>query len=235
MKTIIYFIFFVITAFSQEQASCTNELEVVLIDYHTNTFIANAQISLYDAGNQMISKTTSDENGVFSFKNLSCSSQYSLVVIKENYAKRIKFISTRAEVNKYNFKMKLVPIPEFSEEEGVKTIQVKQINFFPNSLDLTKEALKELDKVSKILLKYDYLKLEINFHTDTKGGRKYMLKLTQQRADVCRDYLISKAISPDRITARGYGGEAPLNHCTYGVKCSDKEHRLNRRSVFIVL
>ena len=48
------------------------------------------------------------------------------------------------------------------------------------------------------------------------------------------DYIVSKGVSPDRITAKGYGEERLVNQCKNGVACTKAEHRLNRRTEFTV-
>jgi peptidoglycan-associated lipoprotein len=47
-------------------------------------------------------------------------------------------------------------------------------------------------------------------------------------------WLISKGISADRLTAKGYGETQLVNKCADGVQCSEAEHQLNRRSQFII-
>jgi len=60
--------------------------------------------------------------------------------------------------------------------------------------------------------------------------------LSDRRAKATRDYLLSVGISPERIvSAIGYGESRLLNHCSNGVKCSDEEHSVNRRSDFIIV
>ncbi|MEP5933897.1 MAG: hypothetical protein ABJ218_02160, partial [Winogradskyella arenosi] len=51
-----------------------------------------------------------------------------------------------------------------------------------------------------------------------------------------KDYLLSRDISPDRIeSAIGYGETQLLNDCGNGVKCTEEEHQLNRRSYFYII
>jgi OOP family OmpA-OmpF porin len=54
------------------------------------------------------------------------------------------------------------------------------------------------------------LKIEIGSHTDDVGSDKYNVALSQKRADGVVKYLISKNISADRLTAKGYGKSLPL-------------------------
>ena len=46
------------------------------------------------------------------------------------------------------------------------------------------------------------------------------------------DYLVQQKIDPARLTAKGYGETKLLNKCKDGVKCSEEEHQINRRTEF---
>jgi len=48
-----------------------------------------------------------------------------------------------------------------------------------------------------------------------------------------RSWLIEKGVAAQRLTAKGFGESRPLIDCNEG-PCSDEEHQLNRRSVFLV-
>jgi outer membrane protein OmpA-like peptidoglycan-associated protein len=52
--------------------------------------------------------------------------------------------------------------------------------------------------------------LSINGHTDNTGGDDLNLKLSQDRADAAKQYLVNQGISADRITAIGYGSSKPI-------------------------
>ena len=47
--------------------------------------------------------------------------------------------------------------------------------------------------------------------------------------------LVDKGISEDRIIAVGMGESQVLNHCQNGIKCSEEEHAVNRRTVFEIV
>uniref|UniRef100_UPI002636F4EE OmpA family protein n=1 Tax=uncultured Winogradskyella sp. TaxID=395353 RepID=UPI002636F4EE len=73
-------------------------------------------------------------------------------------------------------------------------------------------------------------------HTDSRGRDKYNEKLSDRRAKSTRDYIISRGIDSDRIeSAIGYGESQLLNKCSNGVKCTEEEHQLNRRSYFYIV
>ena len=53
--------------------------------------------------------------------------------------------------------------------------------------------------------------IEIGGHTDSKGSGKYNQKLSQQRVEAVRTYLVSKGVDPARMAAVGYGEDMPID------------------------
>jgi outer membrane protein OmpA-like peptidoglycan-associated protein len=103
-----------------------------------------------------------------------------------------------------------------------------------DNIDFSKTDYKILDKVIGIMLKYPNIKVSINVHTDSNGLVAYNQTMTQDRADLVLNYLINNGIDSERLTAEGHGSSKLLNHCTPSVKCYEAEHRVNRRTEFIV-
>ena len=54
------------------------------------------------------------------------------------------------------------------------------------------------------------LEVEIAGHTDDVGPSDYNQRLSEARAKAVYDYLVSKGISPSRLTYKGYGETQPL-------------------------
>ena len=73
------------------------------------------------------------------------------------------------------------------------------------------------------------LKIELSGHTDNIGKDDYNLKLSQNRADAVKNYLVSRG-RPNRIDAVGYGETRPI------VSNDTKEGRAsNRRTEFEII
>lgn len=89
-------------------------------------------------------------------------------------------------------------------EVGSKVV-LKNIFYDYNKATLRPESINELDRVVELLKNNPTLKVEMSAHTDTRGSDAYNMKLSEQRAQSCVDYLISKGISADRLVAKGYG------------------------------
>jgi outer membrane protein OmpA-like peptidoglycan-associated protein len=65
------------------------------------------------------------------------------------------------------------------------------------------------------------------------------MKLSDNRAKASAAYIISKGVSKERITGKGYGETKLVNDCACeGGKisrpCTDEEHQANRRTEFQV-
>jgi outer membrane protein OmpA-like peptidoglycan-associated protein len=73
------------------------------------------------------------------------------------------------------------------------------------------------------------VKVELAGHTDNVGSREYNKKLSHDRAEAVRSYLVSKGVSPARLTASGYGMEQPV-----ATNDTDEGRALNRRVEFRV-
>ncbi len=99
--------------------------------------------------------------------------------------------------------------------------------------DLDKSTLrpaskKILDDLADFLTLNNNLTVEINSHTDERGSDKYNMKLSQERAKSCVDYLISKGIASERLLPQGYGeSKLLIIHAT-----TEEEHQKNRRTAF---
>ncbi|MNR21185.1 Photosystem I chlorophyll a apoprotein [compost metagenome] len=59
--------------------------------------------------------------------------------------------------------------------------------------------------------------------------------LSEKRAQSTKNWLVKKGIDASRLTAKGYGETQLVNKCADGVKCTEKQHQLNRRSEFIII
>lgn len=84
------------------------------------------------------------------------------------------------------------------------------VQFESGSAKLTADSNARLDTIVEYLTHKPSAAIEISGHTDNVGGDKKNKRLSQQRADAVRAYLIAKGIDASRITAVGYGDERPI-------------------------
>jgi outer membrane protein OmpA-like peptidoglycan-associated protein len=89
------------------------------------------------------------------------------------------------------------------------------VNMSDVLFDTAKYTLKpntqiSLAKVAGILQAYPGLKLQVEGYTDSVGSEQYNQKLSENRADAVRDFLITQGVQTDNISATGYGEAKPV-------------------------
>jgi OOP family OmpA-OmpF porin len=96
---------------------------------------------------------------------------------------------------------------------------------------LLPESQSLLDDVAAVLVQHAEVKyLEVAGHTDSTGKAAKNRKLSQDRAEAVRLYLIDKGVAAERLTAKGYGPDKPI------ADNKTKEGRdKNRRVEFLIL
>jgi outer membrane protein OmpA-like peptidoglycan-associated protein len=82
--------------------------------------------------------------------------------------------------------------------------------FETGKYELKPEARERLARVSGILLAYSSLKVAIEGHTDAVGSDDYNQRLSEQRAEAVREYLVSQGVAAQAVTARGLGKTQPI-------------------------
>ncbi|MBS1599794.1 MAG: OmpA family protein [Bacteroidetes bacterium] len=87
----------------------------------------------------------------------------------------------------------------------------RQVMFKSSSRLLVKSSYAALNNLISTLKSHPELHLTIEGHTDNTGSAAHNMTLSDQRANAVKSYLVKKGISPDRITAIGYGQEKPIS------------------------
>ncbi|MEM7379970.1 MAG: OmpA family protein [Bacteroidota bacterium] len=101
--------------------------------------------------------------------------------------------------------------PEVTEE-----VQ-KQLNDYARTIlfDTGKSSIKAestgvMVDIIQILNEYPNAKFTVEGHTDSVGSAKLNQKLSEERANAVRDFLINEGIGADRLSAIGYGEDKPI-------------------------
>ena len=94
---------------------------------------------------------------------------------------------------------------------------------------LRQESFAFLDKISVWMIQHPLSILTIEGHTDNRGSAVLNQKLSEARAKVCYNYLITKGIEIRRLTFIGFGQNRPITSNTTELGRSQ-----NRRAAFIM-
>lgn len=89
-------------------------------------------------------------------------------------------------------------------------VSMPDVLFDFNKYTLKTEARERLAKVSGILMAYPGLNVKVEGHTDNIGSQDYNQKLSDQRAETVRGFMVSQGVAPDIITAQGFGMNQPV-------------------------
>ncbi len=98
-----------------------------------------------------------------------------------------------------------------------------------NKSTLKPSAKERLAKVAGIILAYPDLQLKIDGYTDSVGSEQYNQQLSDERAAVVRDYLISQGVSANNVIAQGFGKNDPI-----ASNASPEGRQQNRRVEMLV-
>jgi outer membrane protein OmpA-like peptidoglycan-associated protein len=213
--------------------NCKEVIEGVVYDSSNNKPLDNVKVKLIDANGNIVTKITTDKNGVYSFGTVDCNKKFTVVGDLDYFVSDLDELSTKDE-DKLIIASKLFLKPLIVENQ----IVINPIFFDFNKSNIREDAEYELEKVVTVMQQYPELVIKIESHTDSRGRNNYNRKLSDRRAKSSRDYIVSRGIAASRIeSAIGYGEDRLLNACDdiNAKKCSDEQHQKNRRSYFYIV
>lgn len=91
-----------------------------------------------------------------------------------------------------------------------QTLVMRDITFDFDSARLTTNAQRLMENAVAFLRSDSSARVTIAGHTDNRGSDSYNLKLSRDRANEVRDYLIGYGIEANRLQAVGYGETRPV-------------------------
>ena len=123
----------------------------------------------------------------------------------------------------------------FYKKELNSSYLLGNINSVSGELRILKESTEIFEQLLKIMKLNTDLKIEIGWHTDSRGKDADNKRLSQNRADFAVNYMVINGIEKDRVVGKGYGESQLVNKCKNGVQCSEDEHKENRRIEFKII
>ncbi|AWX45158.1 hypothetical protein HME9304_02168 [Flagellimonas maritima] len=203
-----------------------------------DTGVEKAVVRLLNENGGLLAETYTDDEGNYRIE-IPWEKEVVLESSKERYSFfRKKFSEEELnalENTKYNFTVSNYDVL-VEEKEDQTVIKLKKFFFGRNSYKLTPEIETELDKVAAFIESFPAAQLRIETYTDSRGGSSTNFRLTQNRSDTMKKYLLKKGVPESNILfSVGYGENKILNNCTNGVYCLEMLHQQNQRSLFVIL
>ena len=216
----------------------TFALQGKVVNLKNKTGISNAQIRLLNGNGDLVREGYTSENGDFRIE-IPWQKQITVQAVKDGFSQYNTSYSEEGmeELQNSPYIMGLSQLEDLlTENEGKTTIKLDKFYFDKGKSTINPSVKAELDKVVEAVQRFPQLKLKIENHTDSKGSDSYNKKLSQDRADAIKKYLLTNGVSDTSILeAVGYGEEKIKNSCTNGVYCLDFLHKQNERTLFVIV
>lgn len=224
--------------FTRQEPICNQWVSGKVTNMKYKIGINEADVKVYDKYGDVIASTKTKEDGTYKVE-VPCRSKIKIEASKANHTKAEKELETtkKPDDETKNVDFELSNYDDLIKKDGnVEKVDINPIFFDYDKSDIKEQAALELDKVVYVMKNFPGIVIKIESHTDSRGKDAYNLKLSQERAKSTYDYIIARGIDPSRIeSVKGYGETQLRNKCSNGVKCTEEQHAVNRRSDFIIV
>ena len=96
------------------------------------------------------------------------------------------------------------------QQQFDRLLSEQKIHFNTASAEINPESYPLLDQLVRVASECPEANIEIEGHTDSRGGEQMNMRLSQARAESVVNYLVSKGIAANRLSAVGYGESKPI-------------------------
>jgi len=112
------------------------------------------------------------------------------------------------------------------EDKAVVAEAIKNLEFDLGKASIRPTSYASLDRVAALLIEKNF-KLRLAGYTDNTGSMQTNMRLSRERAEAVKNYLVSKGANPNNISAAGYGPNDPI-----ASNATPEGRQLNRRVEF---
>ena len=197
-----------------------------------------AQVRLLNTKGEVIKETFSKLGGDFRIE-VPWQAQMTVQATKEGYSIFSTSYSEEGmeDIQNVPYTVGLVKLEDLVAEQEDKTVlKLNKFYFDKGRSEINEQVASELKKVVDAVLRFPQLRLSIETHTDSRGSTSNNKKLSQERSNAIKRYLLKNGLAPENITeAIGYGEEMITNNCVNGAYCLDFLHKQNERTLIVVV
>lgn len=93
-----------------------------------------------------------------------------------------------------------------------ETMRLDNLIFPQGKAVIDAKSFGELDEVAQMMKENSKMVIQLEGHTDNQGSAKANMKLSEDRVEAVKKYLVSKGIAKDRIKTKAFGGSQPLSN-----------------------
>ncbi|MFN0015564.1 MAG: OmpA family protein [Saprospiraceae bacterium] len=197
-----------------------------VVKCNTNLSLPRVSVVLKNLGAAEEKRTITNSTGEYIF-HLNGNNDFQIYASKDMYLSQIERLSTRGFDRDATLFIKLEIC---MEELGCDAIH--HVYYEYDRAELESDAKRELGIVAQFLRDNPRLKAEIQGHADIRGTHEHDDKLSRDRAESAKRYLVVQGIAEGRLAAKGFGKRFPLEKCDNNCKINEDHdhHRINRRT-----
>jgi outer membrane protein OmpA-like peptidoglycan-associated protein len=162
--------------------------------------------------------------GAFSFV-VPLKEIYDFVPYSKGYLAISETVDLSKEISYREIKKDFYLMPLEVGNKGV----LNSFTFEQGESKLQAPALKNLDRIAQAMMDFPTLEILFEGHTDNQGDFQLNLKLSEERIEEVKTYLISKGVPAERITTKGWGQTHPI-----ASNATEERRKLNRRVEFTI-
>ena len=152
--------------------------------------------------------------------------KYSIIVEAQGF-NTAKFLLDPAEANDQKKVLKDIELSVggINQKHAVgHVMRLDNVIFQVSKSKISEDSFEELGLLVTMMKENPAMVIQLEGHTDYQGDPKDNMKLSQDRVEAVKDYLITKKINKARIKTKAFGGTQPLSRDN-----TPEAHRLNRR------
>jgi outer membrane protein OmpA-like peptidoglycan-associated protein len=192
-----------------------------LLDEVTGESIAGEIVLMEDNGTRL----DSTDGNEYSYQ-VSKSKEVKIYGSSRGYLPRIIPIEINANPKPNNYILDILLTPVVVG----KSIKLDNVLFVQGKPELLPGSDEQLNLLKIYLLDNPEAKIELAGHTDNRGSVTANYRLSNERVEIIKEYLIGHGIDKKRLSGKGYGGSVPI-----ASNKTEETRRLNRRVEFKVL
>jgi outer membrane protein OmpA-like peptidoglycan-associated protein len=204
-----------------------------VIDKETKIPLAKTVINILDEHNNEVVQLQTDNKGYYVTEG-DIHVGYHIKATKDGYEGAHVFSSKDKKDREHNLELSK-DVFDVKKGNDIAKIVNAQVYFDLDKSTIRPDAAKELEKIVMVMKEYPNLNIHVRSHTDSRARDGYNLALSERRAKATVNHLIQRGIHLSRLSGKGYGEKELINQCSNGIRCSEVQHQLNRRSEFIIV
>ncbi len=181
-----------------------------------------AQVHILSTGEQLARQSKAD--GMYEV-TLAAREEYHIKVEAPGFIGVMEKLDLRTQVlNNLEMNFQLQPVAVGT------TVNLKSVLFQQSTATLLKESYDELNMVADFMKQNPKVEIELAGHTDNRGYHQLNMKLSRERVEEVKKYLVAQGIESRRISGKGYGGTKPIAD-----NDAEETRALNRRVEFTIV